>query len=134
MVVYSIPGHEISQGLTETLLVMGVETVIALSPGLAGSEAPLPGPRLYSGPDDLRFQNLRRHMEVEWIDMMCERLEICRDALPLLWDADFLLGQRSADTAEQYVLREINVSSVSPFPESAIKPLVEVTCRALTSQ
>ena len=128
------------EGMTRAYLVgdhvagFGHQAVIALNPGVAGSEVPLPGPRLYSGPDDPRFQDLRRHLEGEWIDMLCERLEIRRDALPLLWDADFLLGQRSAHTAEQHVLCEINVSSVSPFPESAIQPLVEATCRALTPQ
>ncbi len=128
------------EGMTRAYLVgshvagFGHQALIALHPGEAGGEAPLPGPRLYSGPDDPRFQDLRRHLEGEWIDLLCERLDLSRHALPLLWDADFLLGQRSADTDEQYVLCEINVSSVSPFPESAIQPLVEATCRALTSQ
>jgi len=128
------------EGMTRAYLVgdrvagFGHQAVIALNPGVAGSEVPLPGPRLYSGPDDPCFHDLRRHLEEEWIDMLCERLEMRRDALPLLWDADFLLGQGSADTAEQYVLCEINVSSVSPFPESAIQPLVEATYKALTPQ
>jgi hypothetical protein len=63
--------------------------------------------------------------------MLCERVEIEAGALPLLWDADFLLGERRPGADEKYVLCEINVSSVSPFPESAIAPLVEATCRTL---
>jgi hypothetical protein len=107
---------------------------IALHPGEPGGEAPLPSTRLYSGPDDPRFQDLRRHLEVEWMDLLCERLNIPRHALPLLWDADFLLGQRSAETVEQYVLCEINVSSVSPFPDSAIQSLVDAIYKALAPQ
>jgi hypothetical protein len=37
---------------------------------------------------------------------------------------DFMLGARAAGAAERYVLCEINVSSVAPFPPSAIAPLV----------
>jgi hypothetical protein len=144
---FDVGGHLIDQawqprmveGMTRAYLVgdqvagFGHQAVIALHPGETGGEAPLPGPRLYSGSDDPRFQDLRRYLEGEWIDLLCERLDLSRHALPLLWDADFLLGPRSTDTAERYVLCEINVSSVSPFPESAIQPLVEATCRALAS-
>jgi hypothetical protein len=63
--------------------------------------------------------------------MLRERLGIDAAALPLLWDADFLLGEHAADAAERHVLCEINVSSVSPFPDSAIGPLVEATGQAL---
>jgi hypothetical protein len=35
-----------------------------------------------------------------------------------------MLGERTAESEERYVLCEINVSSVSPFPESAIQPIV----------
>lgn len=35
-----------------------------------------------------------------------------------------MLGERTANETERYVLCEINVSSVSPFPPSAIEPLV----------
>jgi len=44
--------------------------------------------------------------------------------LPLLWDCDFMFGDRAPGTAERYVLCEINVSSVAPFPPSAMAPLV----------
>jgi hypothetical protein len=128
------------EGMTRAYLVgdkvagFGHQAVIALHPGEAGGEAPLPSIRLYSGADDPRFQDLRRHLEVEWIDLLCKRLDISRYALPLLWDTDFFLGQRSAETVEQYVLCEINVSSVSPFPDSAIQSLVEATHKALAHQ
>ena len=51
-----------------------------------------------------------------------------RERLPLLWDCDFMLGERDA-SGDRYVLCEVNVSSVSPFPPSAI-PLPVAAVRA----
>jgi hypothetical protein len=48
-----------------------------------------------------------------------------RERLPLLWDLDFLRGERRDGAAERYVLCEVNASSVSPFPPSAISVIVE---------
>ena len=39
--------------------------------------------------------------------------------LPLIWDADFMLGPPGADGTDSYVLGEINVSSVFPIPDEA---------------
>jgi uncharacterized protein DUF6815 len=39
-----------------------------------------------------------------------------RSDLPMIWDADFMLGQPGADRTDSYVLGEINVSSVSRSP------------------
>jgi hypothetical protein len=50
---------------------------------------------------------------------MGQLLGIARDALPIIWDADFLYGPRTSDGADTYVLCEINVSSVMPIPEQA---------------
>jgi hypothetical protein len=125
------------EGMTRAYLVrdrvagFGHQAVVALCPAHDGGAAPLPSQRFYSDADDHRFQDLRRSLESEWVGLLCERLAIEPATLPLLWDADFLRGQRAADAAENYVLCEINVSSVSPFPEPAIAPLVEATCRAL---
>jgi hypothetical protein len=49
---------------------------------------------------------------------------LAADQLPLLWDCDFMLGMPTPTEPERFVLCEINVSSVSPFPPSAIAPLV----------
>jgi hypothetical protein len=35
-----------------------------------------------------------------------------------------MFGERAPGETERYVLCEVNVSSVSPFPPSAISPLV----------
>jgi len=101
----------------------GHQAVNALYPATAGAAAPLPGPRLYSGPDDPRFQVLRDRLERDWVRMLRAATGVAREALPLLWDADFLPGEKQAD-GDSYVLCEVNVSSVSPFPESSIAPLV----------
>ena len=125
------------EGMTRAYLVgdrvvgFGHQAVVALYPAGETGEALQPGPRLYSGPDDPRFQELRQRLEHRWVGMLCERLDIDAAELPLLWDLDFLLGDRAADAAEYHVLCEINVSSVSPFPESAIRPLVEATRRRI---
>jgi hypothetical protein len=74
---------------------------------------------------------LRQHLESGWITLLRERVGLARDQLPLLWDCDFMLGEPAADSAERYVLCEINVSSVSPFPPSAIGPLVAAVRRRL---
>ena len=39
--------------------------------------------------------------------------------LPIIWDADFLYGPRTAAGDDTYVLCEINVSSVMPIPDQA---------------
>ncbi|MFO1288499.1 MAG: Cj0069 family protein [Rubrivivax sp.] len=84
-----------------------------------------PGPRLYHGPDLSQAQLLKQQLESAWIEQLRQRVGLPREQLPLLWDCDFMLGDSAAGAAQRYVLCEINVSSVSPFPPSSIAPLVE---------
>jgi hypothetical protein len=102
----------------------GHQAVNALYPGARGEPAPQPGPRLYHGPELVQFQDLRKQLETEWVEMLRTRVAVSRDRLPFLWDCDFMLGERAPGGPERYVLCEINVSSVAPFPPSAIGPLV----------
>jgi hypothetical protein len=102
----------------------GLQAVNALYPAARGGEAPQPGPRLYHDAELPQCQPLRRLLETQWIEMLRLRAGLPRDRLPLLWDCDFMYGERGEGEAERYVLCEINVSSVSPFPPSAIDPLV----------
>ena len=104
----------------------GVQAVNALHP-----DAPLPGPRLYHGPGLPEFQALRQALETGWVTRLCERVGLAPDRLPLLWDCDFMLGEAAADGAPRFVLCEVNVSSVSPFPPSSIAPLVAAVQRRL---
>ena len=82
----------------------------------ARSEA---GPRLYTSNADPRFQRLRRLMEDEWTPQLTALLGIGRDDLPMIWDADFMLGPVQAEGNDSYILGEINVSSVHPYPDEA---------------
>ncbi|HEX4556096.1 MAG TPA: Cj0069 family protein [Xanthobacteraceae bacterium] len=77
------------------------------------------GPRLYTSNADLRFQRLRRLIEDEWTPQLTSLLDIPRRDLPMIWDADFMLGPPGLDGADRYVLGEINVSSVFPIPDEA---------------
>jgi hypothetical protein len=95
----------------------GNQKVKALvEPQAARSEA---GPRLYTSNADPRFQRLRRLMENEWTPQLISSLNIPRGELPMIWDADFMLGPADADGTDTYVLGEINASSVFPIPDEA---------------
>jgi hypothetical protein len=106
----------------------GEQLVNALYPPSMGrpeSEAPQPGPRLYFPPDRADFQCLKEKLEHHWIPEMCRVLGLAASNLPVLWDADFLLGPKDDSGADTYVVCEINVSSVYPFPPSALAPIVK---------
>jgi hypothetical protein len=107
----------------------GHQLVRALAPREAGPA----GPRLYSGPDDPRFQRLRALMERDWTPGLARRLGIAPDDLPVIWDADLLLGPRTPLGDDSYVLCEINVSSVFPIPDEAPEALAETTLKRLTA-
>lgn len=107
----------------------GHQLVRALAPPEAGPA----GPRLYSGPDDPRFQRLRNMLEQEWVPQMAHLLEIDLDALPVIWDADFLLGPPTSGGSDTYVLCEINISSVFPVPDEAPDGLAKTVLQRLRS-
>ena len=83
------------------------------------SSAAQPGPRIMHGPDATPFQALRKKMETEWTPQMMQMLGIEPASLPIIWDADFLYGPRTAAGEDTYVLCEINVSSVFAIPNEA---------------
>lgn len=120
----------LAEGMVRAYLVgdrvagFGHQAVNALHPATGEQPAPQPGPRLYSGPDDGRFQGLRRHLEEEWVARLLARLRLERSRLPVLWDADFFLGPPTQQGDATWVLCEINVSSVAPYPESATGDIV----------
>jgi hypothetical protein len=109
----------------------GHQSVNALYPGAPGEQAPQPGPRLYHAADAPQFQQLKERLETEWIERLRARVGLAREQLPLLWDCDFMFGEPLAGAAQRYVLCEINVSSVAPFPDAAIQPLVSAVRRRL---
>src|SRR6187431_2919087 len=114
----------------------GLQAVNALHPPVEGSDSaefPTPSQRLYHPPDLAHLQGLKQRLESEWVPELERTLGIRRDELPLLWDCDFLRGEPNRDGDEAYVLCEINVSSVAPFPDSAIEPLVTATIARVES-
>jgi hypothetical protein len=100
-------------------------------PGAPPSEAPQPGPRLYYPPTRPDFQPLKAKLEEEWLPVLQQVLCIDAQTLPVIWDADFLYGPKTASGEDTYVLCEINVSSVYPFPDEALEPLAQETARRL---
>ncbi|HEV7821115.1 MAG TPA: Cj0069 family protein [Burkholderiales bacterium] len=96
-------------------------------PGAPPEATPQTTKRLYHPPSMPEFQALKLQLERVWVPAMQKVLDIETNHLPVLWDCDFLLGPKNASGDDTYVLCEINVSSVSPFPDSAIAPIAVAT-------
>ena len=96
-----------------------IKALIPPPPEGGNSAAAQPGPRRMHPAAAPGFQALRAAMEAEWTPQMMQLLDIDQDSLPVIWDADFLYGPRTADGKDTYVLCEINVSCVIPFPPEA---------------
>lgn len=123
----------LSEGMVRAYLVgdkvagFGHQSINALHP-----HEVQPGPRLYYGPDLAPFQGLRQRLESSWVAQLRECVGLQPEHLPVLWDCDFLLGHAGATEPERFVLCEINVSSVSPFPPSCVTPLVDAVLRRVS--
>jgi uncharacterized protein DUF6815 len=120
---------------------MGVDKVVgfghqlikALIPPPAdgpASRAAQPGPRIMHAANATPFQTLRAKMETEWTPQMMATLGIDAASLPIIWDADFLYGPRTA-SGDSYVLCEINVSSVFAIPDQAPAAIARLTLERL---
>ena len=70
-------------------------------------------------------------MEAEWTPQMMKVLGLKRTSLPIIWDADFLFGPRSAQGEDTYVLCEINVSCVFAIPDDAPAAIARLTLERL---
>jgi len=79
------------------------------------------------------FHVLRAQMEAEWTPQMMKVLGIDASSLPIIWDADFLYGPRSASGEDSYVLCEINVSSVFAIPDQAPAAIARLALDRLRS-
>jgi hypothetical protein len=108
-----------------------IKALVAPPPASAGSEPAQPGPRIMHPADAPAFQQLRHKMEAEWVPAMRKLLDIPAASLPALWDADFLYGPKAQDGRDTYVLCEINVSSVAPYPDSAAPKVAEAVLAAV---
>ena len=102
---------------------------------LTAEAARQPAPaRISEGPETPAYRLLRRSVEQEWIPQMKEVLGLRGLALPAIWDADFLYGPTTANGEDTYVLCEINVSAVWPFPEQAVEKLAQAAAARISSR
>jgi hypothetical protein len=85
-----------------------------------------PSQRFYFSEDCGLFSDLKNIMEKSWVAQLQEITGIKNEMLPVIWDADFFINKiNTENTNEKYTLCEINVSCVSPFPESSIPYIAE---------
>ena len=110
-----------------------IKALIPPPPEGPDSPAAQPGPRIMHGADAEPFQALRAKMEAEWTPQMMEVLGIDAPSLPIIWDADFLYGPRTASGEDSYVLCEINVSSVFAIPDQAPAAIARLALGRLRS-
>jgi hypothetical protein len=104
-----------------------IKALIPPPPEGPDSAAAQPGPRIFHPATAEPFRALRNKMESEWTPQMMEVLGIDAALLPIIWDADFLYGPRTASGEDTYVLCEINVSSVFAIPEQAPAAIARLT-------
>ncbi len=129
----------ITEGMVRCYLVQdkvggfGHQAVNALYPA-PPDQAAQPTPRLYYPATQPEFQPIKSRMENEWVGEMCKSLGLKPHQLPILWDADFLYGPKDNSGQDSYVLCEINVSSVYPFPDSALPLLAQATRQQLAKR
>jgi glutathione synthase/RimK-type ligase-like ATP-grasp enzyme len=109
-----------------------VKALIPPPPEGPDSEAAQPGPRTMRPASAEPFQALRARMETEWTPQMMAVLGIDRASLPIIWDADFLYGSRTAAGEDTYVLCEINVSSVFAIPDQAPAEIARLVAARLS--
>jgi hypothetical protein len=83
----------------------------------------LPAAKTMYDSSEPEFANLKASLENDWVPALPGLVGIDTSDLPLLWDADFLYGPKTESGADTYILCEINVSSVSPFPPQAVAKL-----------
>jgi hypothetical protein len=111
-----------------------IKALIEPPPEGPDSPAGQPGPRIMHPPSTPMFQALRTSMETDWTPQMMQLLGIDTESLPIIWDADFLFGPRTAAGEDTYVLCEINVSSVFAIPDQAPEAIARlVTARMISS-
>jgi hypothetical protein len=82
-------------------------------------------------PDASAYQTLRLKAESEWVPAMEDLLGLGTHELPVIWDADFLYGPKDNNGPDSYVLCEINISAVWPYPTQASRRMANATISAI---
>jgi hypothetical protein len=91
------------------------------------------GPRIMYGASEPALQALKVKMESEWMPAMTHLLAIDPASLPVIWDADFLYGPKTQSGEDAYVLCEINVSAVFPFPDQVVAKIAQAVVSCMLS-
>jgi hypothetical protein len=102
-----------------------------LEPTAEAARQPVPE-SVSEGPETPAYSLLRRSVEQEWVPQLKEVLGLGGFALPAIWDADFLYGPKTPAGEDTYVLCEINVSAVWPFPEQAVEKLAQAAAARIS--
>jgi hypothetical protein len=76
--------------------------------------------KTFEPPTEPAYADLRSRLEAQWVPEMQQILGLDTRALPVISDADFLYGPKTAMGDDTHVLCEINVSSTFAFPEFAM--------------
>jgi len=93
----------------------------------------LPSAKVMFAPETAAFRALRTRLEDHWVPELCALLGLGGTDLPVMWDADFLYGPPTGAIDETYLLCEINVSSVLPYPAGAPSAVAAAVRQRLTS-
>jgi hypothetical protein len=97
------------------------------------ADATRPARAPWEDADTPRYRALRTRAESDWVPGMQKLLGLAAAALPAIWDADFLYGPRDAEGNDTYVLCEVNVSCVWPFPPQATRRIAERAINCVTT-
>ncbi|MFN0212966.1 MAG: Cj0069 family protein [Saprospiraceae bacterium] len=122
--------------LTGTKVVgFGYQEINALYPDTENrGKSKTPNKRFYFTEDCGLFQDLKKIMETSWVAQLQEITAIENEKMPIIWDADFFINKiNTENTREKYTLCEINVSCVSPFPESSIPYIIEAVSNKINT-
>jgi hypothetical protein len=79
-----------------------------------------PSSKVFEPPTEPRYGELRARLETEWVPELKTIAGLSAQALPVIWDCDFLYGPKTGSGDDTYVLCEINASSTFAFPEFAM--------------
>jgi hypothetical protein len=110
-----------------------IKALVEPPPEGPDSAAARSGPRIMHPASAAPFRALRAKMETEWTPQMMAALGLDAAALPIIWDADFLYGPRTAAGDDTFVLCEINVSSVFAIPDQAPAEIARLVATRLKS-
>ena len=102
-----------------------------LRPVSAGE--PAPG-KTFEPATAAAYGPLRTEMESTWMPELQQILGIETHALPVIWDADFLYGPKTASGEDAFVLCEINASSTFAFPEQAMPTVAQTAIHRIEEQ